>query len=89
VVADSHGIFAWGWNSVGSGFGEHAEAAAIRRASKKRLKGATIYIASKRNRNGKYVTSMPCYECNERLSAAGIELVYFITPEGKWLAYVT
>ena len=30
VLADANGIFGWGWNSAGSGFGEHAEAAAFR-----------------------------------------------------------
>lgn len=63
VLADGHGIFAWGWNSVGNGLGEHAEAAAIRRANKKRLKGATIYIASQRKRNKKAICSKPCPSC--------------------------
>lgn len=71
VLADRHGIFAWGWNSVGSGFGEHAEAAAIRRANKKRLgKGTTIYIASRRTRNKKMVPSKPCPDCWARIESA-------------------
>ena len=40
VIADKRGIFSWGWNSSGvTGYGEHAEAAAIRRANKRRLRG--------------------------------------------------
>lgn len=77
VLADAHGIFAWGWNSVGSGLGEHAEAAAIRRASRKRLDGATIYITSKRRRNEKVITSAPCPECISRIKRAGIKTAWW------------
>jgi deoxycytidylate deaminase len=63
VIADSHGIFAWGWNSVGSGMGIHAEIHALSRANRKRLPGATIYVAAQRARNQKIVTAKPCPEC--------------------------
>jgi deoxycytidylate deaminase len=62
-IKDKHGVFSWGWNSSGSGFGEHAEAACIRRANKKRLKGSIMYVASKRRRNGKMINSYPCPDC--------------------------
>lgn len=65
AIADGNGIFSWGWNSVGSGYGLHAEAHAIARANKKRLKGALLYVASKRDRSGKAVTSKPCAECQK------------------------
>lgn len=84
VLADSHGIFAWGWNSVGSGFGEHAEAAAIRRASKRRLQGATIYVASRRNRNGKAINSMPCPNCDERIQASKINRAVYRVGNKAW-----
>lgn len=76
LVDDSRRIFAWGWNSAGNGLGEHAEAAAIRRASKKRLRGATIYVASERTRNGKVVCSKPCPECLARIRNWGLKVVY-------------
>ncbi len=84
VLADDYGIFAWGWNSAGNGFGEHAEAAAIRRANKKRLTTSTIYVASQRMRNGKMVMSKPCEDCMKRIRAKNIYLIWYRTASGKW-----
>lgn len=83
VVADKNGIFAWGWNSAGSGFGEHAEAAAIRRANRKRLRGATIYVASQRMRNNKTVCSAPCVDCHEIIVNSGLKVIYRDS-DGEW-----
>lgn len=85
VIADGHGIFSWGWNSPGSGFGEHAEAAAIRRANKKRLALSTIYVAGRRVRNGKMVPSLPCPDCMKKLASRGILGIYFMDNKGHWL----
>lgn len=76
VIADSHGIFSWGWNSVGSGHGEHAEAAAIRRANKKRLDGATIYVATRRARNKKIINSRPCESCQGIIDNWNLTAIY-------------
>lgn len=78
VIADKRGIFSWGWNSVGSGFGEHAEVAAIRRANKRRLRGATIYVATQRMRSfgPKMVNSMPCFGCEALIMKRGLNVVY-------------
>ena len=53
AIVDYKGsIISWGWNSSGpSGCGLHAEAHAIGRANRKRLRGATIYVASVRQKN--------------------------------------
>ena len=68
AIADSRGrILSWGWNSCGLGLGEHAEQAAMRRANKQRLPGATIYIASQRRRNRKCILSAPCEDCRKLL----------------------
>ena len=75
VLADSHGIFSWGWNSVGSGLGEHAEAAAFRRASKRRLEWATLCVAAKRK--GRIVLSRPCSECEHLIRKWGIRTVWY------------
>lgn len=83
VIADKHGIFSWGWNSVGDGLGEHAEAAAIRRANKKRLHGATIYVAGQRRRNKKSVPGYPCPDCFKLIRARGLHVVYR-TSFGTW-----
>lgn len=84
VLADKKGIFAWGWNSSGpDGLGEHAEMAALRRANRRRLDGATIYVASQRKRNGKTVKSLPCVDCQERIFRYDLEVVYR-SADGLW-----
>jgi pyrimidine deaminase RibD-like protein len=81
VIADKSGIFSWGWNHAGrNGFGEHAEAAAIRRANKKRLEYATVYVAAKRNRN--FINSMPCPDCARLLRKYGIRTVHWTMGKG-------
>jgi hypothetical protein len=87
VVADWWGIFGWGWNSVGSGFGEHAEAAVIRRTSRRRLRGATIYVASQRHRNGKPVMSAPCPDCLTRIRKAHLGDIYYRDSDNTWKRY--
>jgi len=84
VIVDNHGIHSWGWNSVGSGLGEHAEAAAIRRSNRRRLRGSTIYVASIRNRNQKVINSRPCDDCAKLISKWGLTVV-FRDEQGKWI----
>ena len=84
VIADKHGIFAWGWNSPGNGFGEHAEAAAIRRASRDRMVGASIYVASRRMRNEKTILSMPCDKCASRCVKAEFKEIWYRDQNGLW-----
>jgi tRNA(Arg) A34 adenosine deaminase TadA len=65
-----------GWNNCGfSGYGEHAEAMCIRRANRSRLAGSTMYIASRRARNGKMLNSRPCLECQKLIRCVG-SIVY-------------
>lgn len=85
VLSDTHGIFAWGWNNGGDGFGEHAEQMALKRANRKRLKGAVITIASFRRRNGKPVLSLPCKErCAGRIEAVEIGTIEYLDGNGRW-----
>lgn len=85
AIADVNGrIISWGWNSVGNGFGEHAEAAAIRRANRSRVRGGTIYIASKRERNGKVVPSKPCEDCQELINGYDIRAIWR-DKDGRWV----
>lgn len=76
AIADSKGrVISWGWNGPGSdGFGEHAEASAIRRANKRRLAGSTIYVAGRRH---KPIFSRPCYNCEKLIKAWGIARVVY------------
>jgi deoxycytidylate deaminase len=77
AIADKHGIFSWGWNSVGpDGFGLHAEAHAISRANRKRLRGALLFVASVRKRNGKVVTSKPCVECQRLIDKWNLRVMW-------------
>lgn len=77
IIADRWGIFSWGTNHVGfDGYGRHAEIEAIRRANKRRLRGATIYVASQRNRNRKAVFSKPCPDCQRVIDSWGLDVVY-------------
>jgi len=83
VITDRHGIFSWGWNSIGDGFGEHAEIAAIRRANKKRLDGAVIWVASRRRKSGNTVISKPCEHCQALINAWGLCEVWR-DKDGEW-----
>ena len=78
VIVDNRGrIFSWGWNSMGGdGFGEHAEAAAIRRGNKDRMFGGMIYIAAERGRNGRIVTAKPCEFCSRIIEGWGLFVCY-------------
>lgn len=84
VIADRHGIMAWGWNSVGNGYGIHAEAWTINRANHKRLEGASIYVAGVRKRTSRMVSAKPCDDCLRRIVAAGIGRVYYRDKDGEW-----
>lgn len=85
VIADDHGIFSWGWNNSGDGFGLHAEDHVIRRANKKRIVWATLYVAGERARNHKPVPSRPCGACESVIKAWGIRTVWYRDGDGKWV----
>lgn len=77
AIADSHGIFSWGWNSSGpDGYGQCAEQHAISRANKNRLYGALIYVAGVRNRNGKIVGTKPCEKCQKLIDKYALRVMW-------------
>jgi deoxycytidylate deaminase len=84
ALADSRGVFAWGWNHVGRGFGIHAEDHCLLRANVKRLAGATLYVASRRRRNGKIIMSKPCEHCQMLIDAYPLKRVLWRDSDGKW-----
>lgn len=85
VVADSMGIFGWGWNNSGSdGFGQHAEVSVIKRSNRKRLKGAALWVCSQRLKHGKPVFSRPCEKCQGWIESVGIKTVYWRDADGSW-----
>lgn len=85
IEADGH-IISWGWNSPGfDGYGLHAEAHAIMRANRKRLRGATIYVASIRRRNLRLVTSKPCAACQKLIDKWDLRVVWR-NNNGEWIS---
>jgi deoxycytidylate deaminase len=77
VITDWRGrVISWGWNSVGSGFGLHAEAHAMSRVNRRRLSCGTIYVAAIRHRTGRPVTAKPCPECQRLIDKYDLDVVY-------------
>lgn len=74
----------WGWNGTGDGYGCCAEAAAVLRSNRKRLKGSTIYVAGFRARTRSPVTSRPCTDCQRIIRWAGIKQAVYLTKQGEW-----
>jgi|SRR3989344_335092 len=90
VIVDVRGrIISWGWNTCNRGIGSrlsgHAEALAIRRANRKRLKGASIFVAGRARNTGSSITAKPCKNCQKILQHFGIVDVYFTTKSGEFL----
>ena len=86
LLVDNHGIFAWAWNDMGpKGLGMCAERRCLSRANRSRLPGSTLYIASRRARNGKIVTARPCLQCQPLLGSIG--RVIYRNSEGDWVDF--
>jgi cytidine deaminase len=84
AIEDKTGLFSWGWNSDGpDGFGQCAERHAVARANKRRLLGATIYVAGIRRRNGKLVPSKPCELCQAVIDKHRLHVVWRGN-DGEW-----
>lgn len=71
VLVDKTGIYGWGWNSVGTGFGIHAEAHCLLRSNRRRWRESIMYVAAKRKKSGGTVTSKPCEECAKLVRKVG------------------
>lgn len=85
VIADSRGIFSWGWNHDVGGTGKHAEVHAIERANPARLPSSTIYVCGERKSSGNYVSAIPCEDCYRRIIDSGIASVYYRHKNGRWM----
>lgn len=85
VLVDRAGrVFAWGWNHAGpTGLGVHAEQHALVRANRRRVVGATAYVAGWRGT--KPVMSRPCEDwCWWGLKALGVAKVVYTLADGTW-----
>lgn len=84
VLADKHGIVSWGWNSAGfDGMGMHAEDHCLRRANRKRIGRATLYVWAKRSRSNGTVTAKPCEACQRLISH--VKKVFYRDKTGVWV----
>ena len=84
VLADGHGIYAWGWNSTGpDGYGLHAEIHCLLRANRRRLGNSTLYVAGRRQRTGNNVLARPCAACRPYLTDIG--RVCYRDKSGRWV----
>jgi len=85
VIYDSYGVFAWGWNHPGeNGLGEHAEVHAMRRASKRRLAGATLVVAGRYKKSRGLVEAKPCDLCLGMAIDKGLSRVVYRGRDGVW-----
>jgi deoxycytidylate deaminase len=86
VLVDGRGSYvSWGWNSVGSGFGLHAEVHCLNRANRLRAGHfSTLYVASERARNSKTINSKPCQKCQDYIHSFGVERVWWRDADGEW-----
>jgi deoxycytidylate deaminase len=81
-LVDSKGrVLEVGWNSVGMGYGEHAEEACLRRA-RNRKDGYMLYVAARRKKSGNVLTARPCLDCQGRLKKLG--RVMFRDGDSMW-----
>ena len=84
VLSDNYGIFKWAWNHPGPNCeGAHAEAEALKRVNRKRLRGAKITVAA--FRNGKMILARPCEKiCLPLLKKYELKVMEYTTKEGVW-----
>lgn len=85
IVDPSGRVMSWGWNGVGAtGYGLHAEAHAILRGNRTRMRGATLYVASRRKASGNAIYSKPCLGCQILIQAVKIARVYWREKDNVW-----
>jgi pyrimidine deaminase RibD-like protein len=88
VIVKGGAVMGIGWYklrnrpTVVAGCSEHAEQAALRRARKSDLNGATIFVA-RVGKGGEPRVARPCSECENALRAAGIKKVVYTHEDGK------
>lgn len=78
-------VISIGWNHEGpDGLGECAEAFAIKRANRKRLVGASIYIFGQWGHSLNWVTAIPCSRCMALIRKHDLHNVWHSGKDGKW-----
>ncbi len=84
VLNDGYGIFKWAWNHPGPNCkGAHAEAEALKKVNRRRLRGAKITIAA--FRKGKMILARPCEDlCLPLLKKYGLKIMEYTTKENVW-----
>ena len=84
ALSDNYGIFKWAWNHPGPNCdGAHAEAEALKKVNRKRLRGAKITVAAFRGR--KMILARPCEAlCLPLLKKYGLKTIEYTTKECVW-----
>lgn len=84
IVDKDERVFSWGWNHCGfDGCGMCAERDAVRRANKKRLEGAAIYVCRIKP-SGIVGIAFPCDLCLERIRKHKFSIIHFTSRSGQW-----
>lgn len=89
VLSDDRGIFAWGWNHLGTDgrSGVHAEQHAVMRANPKRLNGACLTVAGRHGIQQKknFVYARPCEDiCMPLVEKYQIRKIEYLTNSRVW-----
>ncbi len=74
LIHDKKGVVAVGWNNAWHGLGIHAEAHAVMRSNRARLRGATITIAGRRCG---WIYSRPCEACQALIDKWGLNVEFY------------
>lgn len=82
VLSDARGVYAWGWNHSGDGFGEHAEAACLKRANYRRVRKSVMWVVARRKKSKNPVTAKPCAACWPLVK--GCAYVCYRKKDGMW-----
>lgn len=75
------GALVWSYNGSVIG-GKEPKAHAEARLSKKLDKGSVVFVV-RVNRNGKWLLSKPCLDCEKRLKSKSVEQVWFTNKTGE------
>jgi tRNA(Arg) A34 adenosine deaminase TadA len=86
VIVRNETVLTNGWSHVPQStkwrhYSLHAEMHALARGRYMRLKGSIAYIAAVSRKSGRYTTAKPCLDCAIALKSAGVDAVFYTTPD--------
>lgn len=85
VLSDSKGNFSWSVNYFIANGSCHAEEGALRRANRRRVRGATLTVVGLRRRNGRLLHSRPCERrCLKLIRKLGVKKIEYLNAVREW-----